>query len=553
MRKVCFYLFILAVLAFACNKTPDEPDDPNVERLAFGNVLVDGVLGGLEFRNISLSPTIELTFNVPVSKTSALTHIKMSDLNNVNVPIQINFADDDQKITIIPAKLQEWQQYTLNIPSLLAARNHSTLHAPVAIALVTGLDQTDKFPRITDEELLTLVQRHTFRYFWDHGHPLCGMARERNTSGNTVTTGGTGFGIMAMIVAVEREFITRSDAVTRIQTIVSFLKNSCTTYYGAFSHWINGQTGATHPFSARDNGADIVETSFLIQGLLTARQYFSEATPTETNLREDITELWEAVQWSWFRRDGEETLYWHWSPDQGWAMNHRIRGWDECLITYILAASSPTYPIPKSVYDQGWARNGEIRNNGLFYGIRLPLGPNLGGPLFFSHYSFLGLNPKSLRDAYADDYWEQNRNHALINMHYCIDNPLNYMGYSADCWGLTASDGNLGYSAHSPTNDRGVITPTAALSSMPYTPEESMRALHFFYYRLGDKIWTNYGFVDAFNVTAGWYANSFLAIDQGPIIVMIENYRTGLIWDIFMSIPEIQNGLKKLGFTSPYI
>jgi hypothetical protein len=396
--------------------------------------------------------------------------------------------------------------------------------------------------------LLTLVQQQTFKYFWDFGHPVCGMARERNTSGNTVTTGGTGFGIMAMIVAVERNFITRNEAVERIQTIVSFLKNGCTRYHGAFSHWINGQTGVTQPFSARDNGADLVETSFLIQGLLTARQYFSKPTPEEAKLRSDINEIWETVEWSWFRREGQNTLYWHWSPDYGWEMNHQIRGWDECLIAYVLAASSPTYPIPKVVYDEGWARNGSMRNGASYYGLTLPLGSSYGGPMFFAHYSFLGLNPKNLRDTYAS-YWTQNVNHTLINMNYCIQNPLNYRGYSADCWGLTASDGDQGYSAHSPTNDRGVITPTAALSSMPYTPVESMKALHFFYYKLGDLIWSEHGFHDAFNLTTGWFDKRYLAIDQGPIIVMIENHRTGLLWDIFMSCPEIQAGLTKLGFT----
>jgi hypothetical protein len=392
------------------------------------------------------------------------------------------------------------------------------------------------------------VQRQTFKYFWEFGHPVSGMARERSTSGNIVTTGGTGFGVMAMIVAVEREFITRTLATERIQQIVSFLKNNCTRYHGAFAHWMNGQTGETHPFSQKDNGADLVETALLMQGLLTARQYFSEATPAETQLRKDITELWEAVDWNWFRRDGQNVLYWHWSPDYGWEMNHPVRGWDECLIVYVLAASSPTHAVPKAVYDEGWARNGGMKNGTAYYGYTLPLGSSYGGPLFFAHYSFLGLNPKGLSDAYAD-YWEQNRHHTLINMNYCIENPLRHKGYSAYCWGLTASDGDQGYSAHSPTNDRGVIAPTAALSSMPYTPEESMRALHFFYYKLGDKIWKEYGFTDAFNPTAGWYANQFIAIDQGPIIVMIENYRTGLLWNLFMSCTEIQAGLSKLGFT----
>ncbi|MPN02572.1 hypothetical protein SDC9_149788 [bioreactor metagenome] len=226
----------------------------------------------------------------------------------------------------------------------------------------------------------------------------------------------------------------------------------------------------------------------------------------------------------------------------------KISGWNESLITYVLAASPPTHPISKEVYQQGWARNGAMTNNASYLGYRLPLGPNMGGPLFFAHYSFLGLNPKGLKDQYAD-YWEQNKTHTLINYAYCKENPKKYSGYSEHCWGLTASDGDQGYSAHSPTNDRGVIAPTAALSSMPYTPEESMRALHFFYYKLGDKLWKEYGFSDAFNLSKNWFDTQHIAIDQGPVIAMIENYRTGLLWKLFMSSAEIGDGLAKLGFT----
>ncbi len=291
----------------------------------------------------------------------------------------------------------------------------------------------------------------------------------------------------------------------------------------------------------------MVETSLLFQGLLTARRYFDGEVTQEIQLREDITRLWEAIEWDWFRKGGENVLYWHWSPEHEWHMNLKIEGWNESLITYVLAASSPTHTIPKEVYDQGWARNGGMRNGASYHGITLPVGPEQGGPMFFAHYSFLGLNPDGLKDAYAD-YWQQNRNHALINYHYCMANPKGYSGYSEYCWGLTASDGDQGYSAHSPTNDRGVIAPTAALASMPYTPEESLRALHFFYYRLGDKLWLEHGFADAFNLSKNWFDHQHLAIDQGPIIVMIENYRTGLLWDLFMDIPEIQAGLTTLGF-----
>jgi hypothetical protein len=409
---------------------------------------------------------------------------------------------------------------------------------------------------LSDDQLLELVQKQTFRYFWDFAHPVSGLARERsNTSFDygpeVVTTGGSGFGIMAIVVAAERKWITREQAVERMLTIVKFLLKA-DHYHGIFPHWLNGATGRTIPFSRNDDGADLVETSYLFQGLLTAKEYFDQATDTETQLRNRIGWLWNDAQWNWFTRDGLSSLFWHWSPNQGWTMNHEIRGWNECLITYVLAASSPRYSIDADVYHNCWANSNHFKNQREYYGIKLPLGFDYGGPLFFAHYSFLGIDPNGLKDRYAD-YLDQNTKHVLINREHCIRNPNHYKGYGPNCWGLTASDNHIGYAAHSPTEDLGVIAPTAALSSFPYTPEFSMQALRHFYEDLGDRIWSEYGFVDAFNETQNWYAKSHLAIDQGPIIVMIENYRTGLLWKLFMRNKEIQNGLRKLGFESPHL
>jgi hypothetical protein len=410
----------------------------------------------------------------------------------------------------------------------------------------TDLDSTPKFPQLSDEELIDLVQRQTFRYFWDYGHPQCGLARERNSSGDIVTTGGSGFGIMAMIVAMEREFVSRASGLERIDKILGFLE-TCDRFHGAWPHWLNGTTGKTVPFSQLDDGADLVETSFLIQGLLTTRAYLDPSDPLETKLAERITRLWEDVEWDWFTKN-QDVLYWHWSPKNEFKMNHQIRGHNETLITYVLAASSPNHAINAAAYHKGYAGNGSIRNGKAFYGFVLPLGWDYGGPLFFTHYSFLGLDPRNLTDTYAN-YWEQNVNHSLINYLYCVTNSKNFIGYSADCWGLTASDNQNGYSAHSPTNDLGVITPTAAISSIPYTPVQSIRAIRHFYYLLGDRLWGDCGFYDAFNVTRNWWANSYLAIDQGPIICMIENYRTGLLWRLFMSDNDVTRGLDILGFS----
>ena len=420
----------------------------------------------------------------------------------------------------------------------------------------TGIKPVGVIKNLSDSSLLDIVQRQTFRYFWDFGHPVSGLARERSNEaygyGNEVVTiGGSGFGIMGMIVAVERKWITRNQAVDRMLRIINFLSKA-NSFHGVFPHWLHGSTGKVIPFSRKDDGGDLVETSYLFEGLLCARQFFNHDTQKEQELRNKINWLWNDVEWNWYTNGGKDVLYWHWSPNNGWAMNFPIHGFNECLITYVLAACGERYPVSADVYHKGWAKSDFFINGKTYYGIKLPLGFDYGGPLFFSQYSFMGLNPKGLSDRYAN-YWEQNLNHTLINRAYCIDNPKKFKGYGENCWGLTASDNFEGYNAHSPTNDLGVISPTAALSAFPYTPKYSMQALRHFYYDLGDKIWGEYGFTDSFSESRNWYGKSYLAIDQGPIVVMIENYRTGLLWKLFMSCPEVKAGLKKLDFHSTAI
>ncbi len=400
----------------------------------------------------------------------------------------------------------------------------------------------------SDNELLDMVQQYTFRYFWDFADPASGMARERNTSGNTVTSGGSGFGIMAMLVGIERGFITRDQGIARMQKILTFLENA-DRFHGAWPHWIDGNTGHVIPFSPQDNGGDLVETAFLVQGLLAARTYFNLGSPAELELVQKITDLWEGVEWDWYRQNNSNVLYWHWSPDNNWAINMQIRGWNEAAIIYILAIASPTHGVPASMWNTGWAGNPNYVNGKTFYGYKLDVGWDKGGPLFFAHYSFLGFDPRHKKDDYAN-YFINNRNHTLINRAYCIDNPLNYTGYGENCWGLTASDDPDGYMAHEPVSgrDNGTITPSASLSSMPYTPEESINALKYLYRNLGKKIWGPMGFYDAFNQQRNWYADSYLAIDQGPIIDMIENYRSQLLWNNFMANAEIQQALDDIGF-----
>jgi hypothetical protein len=414
--------------------------------------------------------------------------------------------------------------------------------------------------RLSDSALIREVQHRTFRYFWDGAEPHSGAARERfhvdgdypDHDAHIVTSGGTGFGVMALLVGIERGFITRTEGAERLTRIVGFLEKA-DRFHGAWPHWMEGPTGRVKPFSRNDNGGDLVESAFLVQGLLCVRQYFRDGSPAEQALAKRIDRLWRSVEWDWYQRGGQNVLYWHWSPDKGWAMNFRIEGYNECLITYVLAASSPTHPIPAAAYHEGWARGGRIKNN---IDPKKP-GPQLelnhqgdsrsGGPLFWSHYSFLGLDPRRLHDRYAD-YWRHNVEHTRINRQHCIENPHGYRGYGPHCWGLTAGYSVGFYAAHRPGEDLGVISPTAALSSFPYTPRESLRALRYFHDDLGHWIYGPYGFYDGFSLHHRWCKPWYLAIDQGPIVVMMENHRTGLLWRLFMSCPEVQTGLDRLGF-----
>lgn len=417
--------------------------------------------------------------------------------------------------------------------------------------------EIEESPRISDDALLELVQKSTFGYFWDFAEPTSGMARERSQddayggeSPRIITIGGSGFGISSFPAAVERGWITRAQAIERLKKILDFLEKA-DKYHGAFSHWYIGTTAKTRAFSQYDNGGDIVETAFLAQGLLINYEYFSTDTADEKDIRARIDAIWRGIDWG-FYTNGKKSITWHWSPNYNFQINMPVQGWNEALIVYVLAAASPTNTIDKATYDQGWAKSGNIRNGSRYYGQVLPLGESMGGPLFFAHYSFIGLDPNGLQDQYAN-YFEQNKAHALINYEYCKDNPKNFKGYGENSWGLTASDNKDGYSAHSPSNDLGTISPTAALSSFPYTPKESKQALEYFYYKQNKKLWGKYGFCDAFSEQYNWYSNGYIAIDQGPIIAMIENYRTKQLWNLFMKNKDVQNGLKKLGFSSPHL
>ncbi|MFQ3238704.1 MAG: hypothetical protein ACI9NI_000993 [Olleya marilimosa] len=413
--------------------------------------------------------------------------------------------------------------------------------------------------QLTDNQLLDTIQKQTFDYFWEASDPNSGLARERvhmdniypTTPINTVTTGGSGFGLMAILVGVERQWITREQALDRYLKAITFLETA-DRFHGAWPHWLNGETGKAIPFSKKDNGGDLVETSFLIQGLLTVSEYFKNGNQKEQQLVSRIDKLWKDVEWNWYTKNGENVLYWHWSPEYQWEMNFPVGGYNECLIMYVLAAASPTHPIKKSVYDNGWAKKGDIVTSESMYNIPLVLNyyehdDSPIGPLFWAHYSYLGLNPKIIKDKYAD-YWQLTTNQAKIHYQYAVKNPKKYKGYGDSLWGLTSSYSMKGYSGHRPGADLGVISPTAALSSFPYTPKQSMQMLRYMYTKQ-DTLIGKYGPYDAFSLEHKWFLPRYLAIDQGPIPVMIENYRTGLFWKLFMGNKDLQNGLAKLDFS----
>jgi hypothetical protein len=420
---------------------------------------------------------------------------------------------------------------------------------------------------LSDDELLTMMQRACFHYYWEGADPHSGMTRE-NIPGDDriVATGASGFGIMTLIVGVDRHFITREEGMQRLTKIVNFLEHA-QRYHGAWSHYMNGSTGQTMPvFGMYDDGGDLVETSFLMQGLLAARQYFHGSDPAEQELYRRITQLWNSVEWDWYRQTaGSDFLYWHWSPQWSFQIHHPLIGFNETMITYLLAIASPTHSVPATMYYSGWASQSEMAqhyrqgwsgstdgnhysNGKTYFGTKLDVGVGPGGPLFFTHYSFMGLDPHGFHDRFTTSYFENNRNIAHINRAYSIANPKHFTGYGPDAWGLTASDGPNGYVAQAPddADDIGNITPTGALASFPYTPEASMAALKHYYRDFGETMWGVYGLRDAINPSAKWVSPIYMGLNQAPIVVMIENYRTGIVWKSFMSNPEIETMLKKM-------
>jgi exo beta-1,2-glucooligosaccharide sophorohydrolase (non-reducing end) len=418
---------------------------------------------------------------------------------------------------------------------------------------------------MTDDELLTMVQEGCFRYYWEGAHPNAGMAIEITPGDpDLIALGSSGFGVMAITVGVDRGFITREQGVERMLKITGFLQNA-DRFHGVWPHFLNGRTGKVFPYFGKyDDGGDLVETAFMIHGLLTARQYFNRDTPQEREIRDRITRMWREVEWVWYRQKPDsDFLYWHWSPDHGFYINHPLIGWNETMIIYLLAIASPTHPVPASMYYTGWAgqsqraidyRQGWSRttqgdhyaNGNTYYGHKLDVGEGNGAELFFTQFSFFGFDPRDKHDKYTN-YFNNNRNIALIAHDYAVENPRKFKGYGDNAWGRSAGV-NVAGGRSLPRDDNGTLNIMASLGAFPYTPEESMKALKHFYRDLGAKTWGIYGFRDGYNETENWYQDVYMALNQAPIVIMIENHRTGLVWNNFMKNPEIQPMLDKIGF-----
>ena len=403
---------------------------------------------------------------------------------------------------------------------------------------------------LKDRELIDRLQRDTFRYMWEHTYAESGLAYEdsRNKATGQATTGGTGFGIAAIVAAAERGWVSREAAVERILKISYFLRDKTDRkkLHGAFPHWLDGRTGRTFSFSEKDNGADLVETAFLMQGLLIARSYFNGEEPREAELRSVITELWRDVDWHWFSRGENNGLFWHWSPEHGFGMDMKISGFNEAMVVYVLALGSPTYPISRDTAKFWYSTDEYQPKTGNGYTIEAANA--YAGCMFLSHYSFIGLDPRRMADSFVKQgYMVRNTTHALMNRAYCLESAPAEHQFSEGFWGLTSCDIKGGYRYQSAYNEVGTVAPTAALASMPYVPEYAMRVLWNIHDNYKKKMWGKYGPYDAFSLKDGWFDNSYLAIDQLAIPCMVENYRSGLLWGLFMSIPEVQQGLRRMG------
>lgn len=392
-------------------------------------------------------------------------------------------------------------------------------------------------------------QQKVVNYFFTGANEQTGMALNSSSNKTILTTGATGFGIMNLIIGVERGWINREEAARQIVKITRFLKRA-DRFAGAWAHWYKPD-GRMVPFGSQMQAGEIVETAFMMGGLLTASEYFTGGSDDEKEIRKATEEFWNSIEWNHFVKDG--MLYWIWHQDKN-SYELPLVGWNETLLVYILAMAAPdAHKVSPDIYKNCWQGYNFANLTRKTYGYSLPLGTDdNGGPLFLSQYSFLGLDPRYMQDQYAF-YWTQNVSHTLINRHYCVYEAPKEYRYSEYDWGLTACEGcgeHPDYMSRDPKNDDGIIAPTAALSAFPYTPFYSTQVLLNLKNNYSD-LNGKYGFGVSYCPADKSVGKNYLAMEHAPIAIMMENYRSGLIWKLLMQNEHVQKGLQLAGIAQP--
>lgn len=403
---------------------------------------------------------------------------------------------------------------------------------------------------MSDSTFLEMVQKTCFDFFWNEANPSNGLIKDRDTPGSPSSIASVGFGLSAICIAVDHGWVSRQDAIDRVKTTLNTFwtkpqgrdASGYIGYKGFFYHFLDMNTAAR----AWNSELSSIDTGLLLAGILHAQEYFDGQADDEVLIRQLADSIYFRVDWE-FMRNFSPNITLGWNPETGF-INAWWRGYNEAMIMNILALGSPTHPSPASIW-KAWTTGYDWQS---FYGFEYVTFP----PLFGHQYSHCWIDFRNIQDEYMRNkgitYFENSRRATLAQRAYCIANPGGFSGYGENIWGLTAGDGPNGYIARGAPpaqNDDGTISPTAVGGSIAFTPQESIASLRFMYDNYQAKIWKEYGFRDAFNIGEDWWASDVIGIDEGPIIMMIENYFNAGVWDDFMHNEYISAGLDKAGFT----
>jgi hypothetical protein len=457
-----------------------------------------------------------------------------------------------------PLPTDAFEAYSSTLPTNhfvdFEVQNGSTYRYRVRAVDTMGRESHDSAvisatPRMLDNEnFLDLVQRTAFDYLWYETNPTNGLVKDRSSNPSVSSIAAVGFGLSAVTVGIDRGWISREAGRTRVLTTLEFLWSSpqgpeadATGYKGFYFHFLDMQTGRR----AGDAELSTIDTALLLAGVLHVQQYFDQDDTSEAKIRDLADNLHRRVDWPWMQVRSAKVCH-GWTPETGF-LPYDWGGYNEAMILYLLALGSPTFPINPDAWT-AWTSSYTWQTH---YGLGFVVFP----PLFGHQYSHVWVDFRGIQDAYMRDkgldYFENSRRATLANRAYAIANPLGWVDYGENVWGLTASDIPASYRARGAPpaeSDDGTITPTAAGGSFAFTPHESLAALRHIYDAYRTRIWGPYGFKDAFNPSKNWFAADYLGVDQGPIVLMIENYRTGRVWQVFMRHPAIQHGLARAGF-----